>query len=330
MSLETEVRSPVATQSAVTPWRIQFRGSGGTLFGITFVNGLLNVLTLGIWFAWGRIRELRFLVGNTWVNGDPMSFHGRGGELFRGVLLAFFVFLVPLYGLLMLSVYGLTGALSVMGILAAMLGFGLLAAFVSVGSLRYRLPRTEWRGIRFGFDGKPLEFLGAVIGRLALVVITLGLYYPVYSCWRRTWILSHTRFGTEHFDCDAKPKPLYRSFLVCWVLGYVTLGLSWIWYQGHQQGYLWNHSRLGTSRFTSTLTGAGWLSFQLVNFLLVLITLGIAAPWVITRSHAFFFSHLHPDGALDLASIKQRLQATGGIGEGALDMLDLDSGLDLG
>ena len=55
------------------------------LFVISFVNGLLNLFTLGIWFAWGRIRELRFLVGSTWVAGDPMSFHGRGGELFRGV-----------------------------------------------------------------------------------------------------------------------------------------------------------------------------------------------------------------------------------------------------
>jgi uncharacterized membrane protein YjgN (DUF898 family) len=78
------------------------------------------------------------------------------------------------------------------------------------------------------------------------------------------------------------------------------------------------------------MTGGGWLGFQLVNALLGIVTFGLAASWIITRSHAFFFSHLTLDGALDLSAIKQRLQATSGIGEGTLDVLDLDSGLDFG
>ena len=308
---------------------IEFRGSGGDLFAILFVNGLLNLFTLGIWFAWGRVRELRFLVGSTWVAGDPLSFHGRGGELFRGVLIAFFVFLVPLYALFIIA-SGLTGVSAVLVTMSAYLGIGLLIAFVSVGSLRYRLPRTEWRGIRFGFDGEPLEFLLGFVWRAALVVISLGFYSPIYSCWRRQWILSRTRFGTEFFDCDAEPKPLYGPFVACWLLGFFTLGLSWVWYQGHLQAYLWNRSRLGSSRFTSTMTGGGWMRLQLVNVLLAVVTLGFGASWIITRSYAFLFSHLTLDGMLDLAAIKQRLQATGGIGEGALGVLDLDSGLDLG
>jgi uncharacterized membrane protein YjgN (DUF898 family) len=310
-------------------WPIEFRGRGGELFAISFVNGLLNLFTLGIWFAWGRVRELRFLVGSMWVAGDPMSFHGRGGELFRGVLIAFFGFIVPLYVLLLLAA-SLNGVLSVLGTIAVYLAIGLLVSVVSVGSLRFRLPRTEWRGIRFGFDGKPLEFLKGFVWRAALVAVSLGFYHPVYSCWRRQWILSRSRFGTEFFDCDAEPAPLYRNYAACWLLGFVTLGLSWVWYQGYLQAYLWNRSRLGNSRFTSTVTGGGWLKLQLVNFLLILVTFGIATPWTITRSHAYFFSHLTLEGTLDLAAIKQRLQATGGIGEGALDLLDLDSGLDLG
>lgn len=331
MSLEPEASSfsDVPPSTSRRTWPMEFRGNGGDLFAILFVNGLLNLFTLGIWFAWGRIRELRFLVGSVWVAGDPMSFHGRGGELFRGMLIAFFVIIVPLYALLFLGA-GLPGVLAVLSTIAAYIGIGLLIPFVSVGSLRYRLPRTEWRGIRLGFDGKPLEFLGGFVWRAALVGISLGFYHPIYSCWRRKWILSRTRFGTEFFDCDAEPGPLYRPFAACWLLGFVTLGLSWVWYHGHLQGYLWNHSRLGTSRFTSTITGGGWLKLQLVNALLLVVTLGIAASWIITRSHAFLFSHLTLDGALDLAAIKQRLQATGGIGEGALDLLDIGSGLDIG
>jgi uncharacterized membrane protein YjgN (DUF898 family) len=97
MPPETEARSPSVPSSIPTgPWPIEFRGRGSELFGILFVNGLLNLFTLGIWYAWGRVRELRFLICSTWVAGDPRSFHGRGGELFRGVLIAFFLFIVPL------------------------------------------------------------------------------------------------------------------------------------------------------------------------------------------------------------------------------------------
>jgi uncharacterized membrane protein YjgN (DUF898 family) len=331
MSLEPEGTSfpDVPPPTSSRTWPIEFRGSGGDLFAISFVNGLLNLFTLGIWFAWGRIRELRFLVGSTWVAGDPMSFHGRGGELFRGLLAALLVFGVPLLALFLVAA-GRTGVVAVLCMIAAYVGIGLVVAFVSVGSLRYRLPRTEWRGIRFGFDGKPLEFLVGFVWRAALVAISVGFYHPFYSCWRRRWILSRTRFGTEFFDCDAKPGPLYGPFVACWFLGLVTFGLSWVWYRGYLQAYLWNRSRLGNSRFTSTMTGGGWLKFQLVNVLLLMVTLGFAASWVITRTHAFFFSHLTLDGTLDLTAIKQRLQATSGIGEGALDLLDLDSGLDLG
>ena len=321
--------SSVPPPTSKSPWTIQFRGDGGQLFGIHFVNGLLNLLTLGVWFAWGRVRELRYLIGSTWVEGDPMLFHGRGGELFRGMVIAFFVYLLPLYILLRVSSRG-DSALSALGTIVAVLGFGLLVVFASIGALRYRLPRTEWRGIRFGFDGKPRAFVGGFVWRAALVVITLGFYHPIYSCWRRKWILSRTRFGTESFDCDAEPGPLYRPFLVCWLLSLVTLGLSWVWYRGHLQAHLWNHSRLGTSRFVSTMTGGGWLRFQLVNALLAIVTLGLAASWIVTRSYTFFFENLTLDGALDLAAIKQRLQATGVSGEGALDLIGVESGLDLG
>jgi len=330
MPLEADARSvPGAPSPSTGSWPIEFHGRGSELFGIHFVNGLLNVFTLGIWFAWGRIRELRFLIGSTYVAGDPMSFHGRGSELFRGVLLAFFLFIAPLYALILLG-QGREGIIPALTTIVALFGFGLLVTYASVGALRYRLPRTEWRGIRFGFDGNPLQFLVGFVWRAALIVITLGFYHPIYSCWRRKWILSHTRFGSESFDCDADPLPLYRPFAICWVLTVVTFGLSWAWYRGHLQGYLWNRSRLGNSRFASTMTGGDWLKFHLVNAVLLMVTFGMAASWVITRSHAFFFSHLRLDGALDLAAIQQRLQKTSGIGEGALDALHVESGLDLG
>ncbi|MEO5617247.1 MAG: YjgN family protein [Candidatus Eisenbacteria bacterium] len=311
------------------PWEFRFRGKGGELFGISLMNGILSVITLGIWFAWGRVRELQFLVGNTVADGDPMSFHGRGGELFRGVVIAFFAFIVPIYALFLMSGFLDTGW-SALAMVAGYALFIVLIAFATVGSLRYRLPRIEWRGIRFGFDGRSRAFLRGYLPRILLVGVTLGFAYPFYACWRRRWILAQSRFGTEHFACDAEPGALYPEFVVMYLLGFVTFGLTWVYYYGQQQAYLWDRSRLGAAKFSTTLTGGNWLGLMFTNGLLSLVTLGIAMPWVVVRTHRFFFEHLSLEGSLDLGAVRQRLQRSGGVGEGMLDALDLDSGLDLG
>src|SRR5262245_23957620 len=100
------VAPPVSYAPSTAPrgaWPIEFRGEGVELLVLTIVNGFLSLITLGIWFAWGRVRVLQFLARNTWVAGDPLSFHGRGGELFRGLLLAFVFFVLPFYVVLFLA-----------------------------------------------------------------------------------------------------------------------------------------------------------------------------------------------------------------------------------
>jgi len=310
-------------------WSFTFQGLGSELFGIALINFILNVVTLGIWFAWGRVRELRFLVGSVVVGRDAMSFHGRGGELFRGVLIAFFAFILPIYALFLIA--GMSDTLASAGWM--LLGYALLillVGFASVGSIRYRLPRTEWRGIRFGFDGRAGEFLKGYLPRMALLVVSLGLAYPLYSVWRRGWMMRHSRFGSARFEFEGQAGDLYGRFLVSWLLALPTLGFAWLYYMGHQQAYFWNRTALAGARFTSTMTGSGWLGLQLVNALIGLFTLGLGTPWVVVRTHAYFLERLTLSGTLDLAAILQERQRTGGIGEGALGALDMDSGLDLG
>lgn len=318
-----------AVASTTRPRSFAFTGDGSTFFGLTMLNVILNFVTLGIWFGWGRVRELRYLIGETRVEGDPLSFHGRGGELLRGVLIAFFAFLLPMYVLFFLAGRpGSTDAFAYL-IFANLLLF-LLVGFASVGSIRYRLPRTEWRGIRFGFDGRVGEFLAGYVARMLMVIVTLGLTYPFYSVWRRRWMMEHSRFGTVRFAIELKESDLYPRFLVCWLLGPFTLGFSWVWYMGFQQAYFWNRTSLAGARFRTSMTGFGWLGLQFQNALLAFFTFGLGGPWVVVRMHRWFFQHLYLDGALDLAAIRQDRQRTSGVGEGTLDVLDLDSGLDLG
>src|SRR5262252_6075647 len=72
-----------------------YEGDGGQYLLIGLVNALLGVLTLGFYYAWGRVRELRFLIGSVRADRDTFSFHGNGRELFWGVMRAWLLFGVP-------------------------------------------------------------------------------------------------------------------------------------------------------------------------------------------------------------------------------------------
>src|SRR5262245_21209231 len=210
---------------------LQFVGTGSELFKIQLVNGILTIVTLGIYYPWARARELRFMIGSLQAGEDRFSFHGQGRELFFGLLRAWLIFLGPLTVLwLAMQLNQLGTDLNILAGFA--FSFLLLAffAFSAVGSLRYRASRTRWRGIRFGFDGSAKEFGGQYGLRLFLTFITLGLAYPIAATWRREYFLTHARFGTERFEFDGKASDLMRPFVICWLLILPTFAMSMTWF----------------------------------------------------------------------------------------------------
>jgi uncharacterized membrane protein YjgN (DUF898 family) len=44
--------------------RLIFSGSGGPLFGIFLRNLFLSILTLGIYYFWGKVRARRYILGH--------------------------------------------------------------------------------------------------------------------------------------------------------------------------------------------------------------------------------------------------------------------------
>jgi uncharacterized membrane protein YjgN (DUF898 family) len=324
--------APTATSPAAGPrrWSFTFRGSGGDLFGILLVNVLLTFVTLGLYYPWARVRELRFMIGNVDVARDAFEFHGTGGQMFLGFLLAWVAIFLPLVVanfVFSLAPEGGTGAI------VMLLFYAFLLVFIPValaGSARYRLKHTSWRGIRFGFDGTPWQFAAGFIPRLLLVIVTLGLAYPVFACWRRTFMISHARFGTQPLSIDVRPEDLFGRFVVAWLLFAPTFGFSGAWFYGEMLAYFWNRTRIGGAQFHCSLTGGQWVVMQIKNALLTLFTLGLYAPWARVGLEGLLVGSLSVDDTLDLAAIRQGAGEASAFGEGAADLLDVDSGLGIG
>ena len=309
--------------------RLAFHGAGGSLLGIHIVNVLLTIITLGVYYFWAKVRVRSYILSQTECAGDRFAYHGTGRELLLGFVKAVLLIGIPLF-LLDLGIdliargpvaHAVGGLLSYVAILA-------FFAFATVGARRYRLSRTSWRGVRFSFRGRLLEFLKLFVGGSLLTTITLGLYYPFFDTRRHGFLVSHSYFGNQTFSFDGRGKDLFGRYLLTLLLLVPTLGVCWFWFLARKQRYFWDHTSFGAARFRSTVTGGRLLLLSAGNALLLILTLGFAWPWVVVRNARFACTYLTLDGPLDLAAVQQEAQTVSTTGEGLAGILD--AGFDIG
>ncbi|TKB91691.1 MAG: DUF898 domain-containing protein [Nitrospira sp.] len=203
-----------------------FHGAGGTLFGIHLINTLLTLVTLGIYYYWAKVRVRAFLFSQTEFAGDRFSYHGSARELLNGTIKASLVFGIP-YFLMGNAGQFLEGSTAIQVTLKVAASL-LLILFIPVaitGARRYRLSRTAWRGIRFSFRGKTLDFIKLWLSGYFLTAVTLGLYYPYFSTKKHAFLTTHSYFGSEPFKFSGDGVALSRPFLRMYLLAVAVAGV---------------------------------------------------------------------------------------------------------
>ena len=319
---------PASTPVPAAGRHLQFHGSTGSLFAIQAVNVLFTLLTLGIFYFWGKARVRAYLFSQSELERDRFAYHGTGKELLIGFVKGVVVFGVPVVALSILpQVYGAPAAVvTVLSWLLSLVGL-LLVPVAMVGSRRYRLSRTSWRGIRFSFRGPVGEFVGIFVAGTILTSLTLGIYYPVFVTRRQAFMVSHAYFGSRKFDFDGHGRKLIGSFLLMVLLFLPTLGLSWFWFSARRNRFFTEHTRFGATRFRSTVTGGRLAWLQLSNVVAIVLTLGLAWPWTVVRGVRFYFRYLTLEGPLDVSDVLQDARAASATGEGLAGLLDADFGV---
>ena len=308
--------------------RLSFHGKGGELFLTYVVNMFLSLVTLGIYYFWGKVKIRNYLFSHTEFWQERFVFHGTGKELLVGFLKALVLFFIPLYALN--AGPTLFGTGPVIHAIAVGLTYGIVMVFVPVamvGGRRYRLSRTSWRGIRFSFRGQAWEFIKIFGLGSILSTITLGLYFPFFDAKRYDFMVSQSYFGNQKFAFDGRGKDLFRSFLFAVLLTIPTLGLYWFWYWAKRQRYYWEHTSCGPARFRSTVTGRALMNLHLANFLIALVTLGLGWPWILVRKIHFACKYLTLTGLKDLGEIHQDARQATATGEALSGFLDADFSL---
>ena len=213
-----------------------FKGKAKEYFKIWIVNIALTILTLGIYSAWAKVRNNRYIYGNTYLNGSNFEYNAEPKRLLYGRLIV-----VGFYGLFYLATkvfYSKTFALIILAL------FLLLLPWLIRQAVNFRLKSASYRNIHFKYNGKARSFYKLAIGALLLFgiifvpAILAGVYHtnrdlsnlagiltvimgilfatiilPILYLKFKELIINNSAYGLAKFNFDAKKSEVIGLFL---------------------------------------------------------------------------------------------------------------------
>ncbi|MEY4092416.1 MAG: hypothetical protein RLZZ496_1598 [Pseudomonadota bacterium] len=298
-------------------YRFTFQGRTKTYFGIWIVNVLLNIVTLGIYSAWAKVRRLRYFYENTWLDGYNFSYHAEPVKILIGR--AIVVGALILYNILVtISPF----------FVVLLIAYVFLLPVIINASFSFSLRMTSFRGVRFGFRGDYWPAFGIYIALPLFVILTAGLALPLYTKLSWRYLGSRLRYGSVRAEIAPPLGALYAQFglsIIVLIIGmlpfvliptafnstmtdevssfsiwhwtfvafYIGLMMAAIFYNAGTRNVVLStliidrrhqlHSELGRLAMI-------WIGIS--NLFAIIFTLGLAWPWASVRRWRYQVDHL--------------------------------------
>jgi len=270
---------------ALTPHQASFYGSGGGLFGIYLRNILLTLVTLGIYYLWGKNRLRTYVVSQCEFQGDRFAWHGTGKELFIGALKVFAV-LAPVFFLISVApVVWKNIASQLASNAAGLLVYLFLVPLALVGMRRYRFSRLSWRGIRFSFRGRVRDFLKLFLRGALFMGLTFGLYAPFFQTQQRKFFSENTYFGNARFAFDGKGRDLFGRLLLSLVVAGAAFGVAAVVAVATVGQFRFSRLSERPDAITQLVVAA------LPGFAVAILVAVVAAFWYLAYRYRYYWSH---------------------------------------
>ena len=291
--------------------RPDYEGRAGEVAGIAVTNGLLGLVTLGFYRFWGKTRLRRYLWGRVGFDGDAFEYSGTGMELFVGFLVAIAI-LIPLGILGSVVEFAFPADETVLAVSGIVQGLAIvfLVQFAIYRARRYRLTRSQWRGIRAGQTGSAVSYAFILLWWFVAVGLTLGLAYPLMRAGMQRYRTENTWFGTEQFSFVGGAGPLFGRWFLAWLLLIPTLGLSYAWYRAGEFRYFAASTRYAGLTFGSELS-TGRVIWIWLRYMLVLVAIMVAAGAIASLIMPGFLYGLKTLGGGDQEAIVVVMESLG-------------------
>jgi len=284
-------------------WRplVLFQARGIDFFWIVLRNLFFIILTLGVYSFWARVRNRVFLWRSTRILGDPLEYTGTGKELFISFLIVMGFLLV----LILIQFMSLALLPSRAAVTQTLLYVGLLYAlhFAIYRSIRFRLTRTRWRGIRGNLDGSAAKYALKAFAYTWAVIGTLGILGPWCTSRLVSFLMNNTLFGNRRFSFNGPPRELYFAYFLVMLVSFALIGTgAFIIFSVF--------SSIDAAAITNAKPDPDALLHVSRTFILVYVVLAIALILVSTMYQAAFTRWLF--GHLSFGAMRLRSTLTAG------------------
>lgn len=350
---EAAMEPPAETQNEpVRPEQTQpravsfeFNGSGKDYFGIWIVNTLLQIVTLGIYSPWAKVRKRSYFYGCTKLEGMNFDYLADPLALLKGWLLG--------AGLFILYFFGSNFSPLLSGVIGLLVF--ILVPWVVVRSRMFNSRNSAHRNIRFNFYP---DYRGAYFAYLWLYLLTsltLGILTPYMIFRQKQFQVENSSFGKTPFKFLATGKDYYmlclRGLGIAVLVGICGFGLSALigpliigvgqsagiaaplfamalplffiflymfvalYFYVRITNLTWSSIRLGRNHFVSDLKVMEMLWIFFSNGIAIIASVGLLTPWATVRLTRYRLQHLTVtvDGSLEEfeASSRRDINAAG-------------------
>ncbi len=263
------------------------------MFKIFIINYVLSIITLGFYRFWGKTRIRRYVWSNVEIFDDRLEYTGTPKELLIGFLVVLFLILFPIF-ILPEIILTVTESENVQ--LQAAIGSAqaLLIYFLIPVALyrarRYRLSRTQWRGIRGGQTGKAWVYGVMTILLYGLAPFTLFLALPYFRRKLSEYRIGHTWFGATKLDFAPRTGPLFSAFVGA-ILLYVAVAVILVIFFALMTALLPNTGWTTDKTFEELLRTnfSNIVAVYMVVFFIIAFTLSTAPySWYRAREWKYF------------------------------------------
>jgi uncharacterized membrane protein YjgN (DUF898 family) len=196
--------------------RACFHGDATAYWRLVTRGAVLLMFTLGIYRFWLTTDIRRFLWSSTELAGETFEYIGTAREILLGFLIAI-ALLIPLYSGFFLLALSL-GPLGMASNGFALVILTVLGQYAVYRARRYRLSRTVYRGLRFHQTGSAWHYAVCAVFWWTLVILTLGLAYPLAQSRLERFKMGHTYFGSLQGSFQGSATTLLLRGALLWAL----------------------------------------------------------------------------------------------------------------
>lgn len=331
-------------------YRFKFHGQAAEYFGIWIVNILLTIVTLSFYSPWAKVRRLRYFYQNTELLERRFDFTGIPTKILLGRLVAI----------------GIWVGISVAGYWSTQIAaYGVFAIYLAIPwlmrcTLRFTARNSKFGNSRFYFSGSTLKAYGQFFLGIAITLVTLGLFAPVFIWLYKRYSADHLYVGQLQFKLNNSwfdymtaiyvPMGIAFVFGVIWMVltpgyaqienltglyiallmfGYLALILFiFPWVQARIYITTWNSITVGHSQFKTECNQWRYTWIVSSNWMLCMLSLGLMTPWAAIRLRRYqvdsmcLYLHDDPDQMMNMAQTDHSA-----IAEEISDIFDFDLSL---